>query len=203
MATPTEARPTTRPDWLAAEMPPGYRNRLEELQRLSRELDELGRFGRLLFTTGSDLGEIVRETLTSFALDVTDGGARSTPSIVVKLDSSRRLLLHVSAEAQPIQRRGSDLAHVFQMIHEVAGNDDRVVLVANHDLEKRPADRKDGIEPDALALVKRLGANVLSGPTLFALWSHALQNRDVAREGMERLHRQDGGVFVLPASLTV
>lgn len=192
-----------RPEWLAAELPPGYRNRLEEMQRLSKELEELGRFGRLLCTAGHELGDAVRDTLAALDLDTVATPGPTGTSIVVKLDATRRLLFHVSASEEAIQRRGADLAHVFHMLHELAGDNDRVVLVANHDPGTRPADRSEGMEADALGLLKRLGANYLPAPTLFALWSVSLQNRSLARAFIERLHAQDGGAFVLPAVMGV
>ena len=199
MTLATDARTTQRPDWLAAEMPPGYRNRLEELQRLSRELDELGRFGRLLYTAGDELGDAVRETFVALGFEPLATTRPTGTSIVVRLDSARRLLLHVSASQEIIQRRGEDLAHVFHMIHELAGDGDRVVLVANNSPGTRPADRREGVDADAVDLLTRLSVNYLPAPTLFALWTRSVQDRDLGHEFIERLHAQDGGPFVLPA----
>ena len=36
-----------RPNWLPAEMPPGYNTRMLEIQRLSEELRMMGQFGQL------------------------------------------------------------------------------------------------------------------------------------------------------------
>ena len=192
-----------RPDWLAAEMPPGYRNRLEEIQRLSKELEELGRFGRLLCTVGPELGDAVREALVALDFDIAEAPGLNGSAIVVKLDGTKRLLFLVSASEDTIQRRSDDLAHVFQMLHQIAGNGDRVVLVANNSPSTRPSDRGDGVDAEAVGLLKRLGANYVSAPTLFALWSTSLQSRDRARAVLDLLHAQDGGVFVLPALVGV
>jgi hypothetical protein len=199
MTSDTQA--LNRPDWLAAEMPPGYRNRLEELQRLTRELDELLRFGRLICDTGDELCDAVLQTLVALEFEATPGPRPS--SIVVNMDSGRRLLVHVSASDQVVQRRSPDLANVFQVIHEDAANGDRVVLVANHKPGTRPAERGDGVDGEALGLLKRLGANYMAGATLFALWSLSLQDRARSREMIDRLHLQDGGVFVLPVPVGV
>jgi hypothetical protein len=199
----TDTRALQRPDWVAAEMPPGYRNRLEELQRLSRELEELGRFGSLLCTVGSELSEAVRDTLVALELDAVTAPGQHDSSIIVNLDAQRRLLLHVSASDQVVQRRSQDLAHVFQIIHEQAGTGDRVVLIANHSPTVPPAQRGDGVDAEALSLLKRLGANYLAGPTLFALWSLSLQDRPRARATFDRIHAQDGGVFVMPVLVGV
>ena len=199
----TDMRALHRPDWVVAEMPPGYRNRLEELQRLSRELEELGRFGRLLCTVGLELRDAVWDVLVALELDAATAPGPNGSSIVVNLDRQRRLLLHVSASEQAIQKRSGDLAHVFQIIHEQAGNGDRVVLIANPTPDLRPADRRESVDAEALSLLKRLGANYVSGPTLFALWSLSLQDRPRARAIVDLIHAQDGGVFALPALVGV
>jgi hypothetical protein len=196
MATETPA--LHQPDWLAAEMPPGYRNRLEELQRLSRELEELGRFGRLLCAVGPELADAVREMLNALDLHpVAAPGASGSP-LVVRLDPGRRLFLYVSPSDNPVQRRSQELAHVFQIIHEQVTDGDRVVLIANHSPSVRPAERRDGVDAEAVSLLKRLGANYVAGPTLFTLWSLSLQDRKRAQAVFDRLHAQDGGVFLMP-----
>ncbi len=197
----TDARALNRPDWLAAEMPPGYRNRIEELQRLSRELDELMRFGRLLCDTGDELCDAVCQVLVALEFAAAPGLRPST--IVVRLDMGQRLLIHVSASDQIVQRRSPELANVFQLLHEDAANGDRVVLVANHNPATRPAERGEGVDGEALSLLKRLGANYMAGATVFALWSLSLQDRARARDMVDRLHTQDGGVFVLPVPVGV
>jgi len=194
----TETLALHQPDWLAAEMPPGYRNRLEELQRLARELEELERFGRLLCAVGPELGGAVRDMLAALELDIVAAPAGTESSIVVKLDSGRRLFLYVSPSEHPVQRRSQELAHVFQIIHEQASEGDRVVLIANHSPTVRPVERRYGVDAEAVSLLKRLGANYVAGPTLFTLWSLSLQDRKRAREVFDRIHAQDGGVFVMP-----
>ena len=194
----TETLALHQPDWLAAEMPPGYRNRLEELQRLSRELEELGRFGRLLCAVGPELGDAVRDMLAALELDTVAVPGDNGSSIVVKLDSGRRLFLYVSPSEHPVQRRSQELAHVFQIIHEQVTDGDRVVMIANHSPSVRPAERRDGVDAEAAGLLKRLGANYVAGPTLFTLWSLSLQDRTRAQAVFDRLHAQDGGVFLMP-----
>lgn len=186
------------PEWLAAEMPPGYNTRLLEIQRLSEELRGMGHFGRLLWTAGDELADAVRETFTALKFDVASMPGMPPSSVTVNVNGLRRLLLHVSPEEGPsIAKKGSDLARVFQMLHEFADDSDRIVLVENCDPSRRPADRCDPVEPDAMKLLRRLGANVLPAPTLFALWTLSLQDRDRARAAVERLHAQDGGTFEL------
>src|SRR5205823_4232368 len=89
------------PDWLAAEMPPGYRNRLEEMERLARDLEAMARFGRLLCAVGPELRDAVYDAFAALEFDVSP--VRN--DIIVSLDSRRRLLVHVSASVRPIKRR--------------------------------------------------------------------------------------------------
>jgi hypothetical protein len=117
---------------------------------------------------------------------------------VVRLDPGRRLFLYVSPSDNPVQRRSQELAHVFQIIHEQVTDGDRVVLIANHSPSVRPAERRDGVDAEAAGLLKRLGANYVAGPTLFTLWSLSLQDRTRAQAVFDRLHAQDGGVFLMP-----
>ena len=181
------------PEWLAAEMPPGYNTRLMEIQRLSDELRGMGHFGRLLWTVGDELADAVRETFVALKFDAAQTPGLPASALTVNLDARRRLLLHVSSAEGLIEKKSPDIAQVFQILHEVAGDDDRIVLVANCEPSRRPADRREAIDPEAMKLLRRLGANVLLAPTLFALWTLSLQDRDRARAAVERLHAQDGG----------
>ena len=199
----TDTRAGIGRDWVATEMPPGYHNRVAEIRRLSTELEEIGRFGRLLWAVGPDLSDAVRETLVALDFDTSTLPGLNGSAIAVKLDGMKRVLFHVSASENVIQRRSDDLARVFEMLHQTAGEGDRVVLVANHSPSTQPAKRGDGMDAEALALLKRLGANYLPAPSLFALWTLSLQDRPRARTIVDRLHEQDGGVFVLPVAVGV
>jgi hypothetical protein len=183
------------PDWLVDEMPPGYQTRAAEIQRLSDELWQMGRFGRLLCSVGDELAEAVRETFNALGCQTEPGPTNE--GTTVKLDAHRRLLLHVSAADTVIQKKGSELPVVFQMLHELADDTDRVVLVANPSPSIRPADRPDSVSAEALNLLQRLGANLVTGPTMFALWTLSLKDANRAHAWVERLHEQDGGIFVL------
>jgi len=185
------------PDWLAAEMPPGYRNRVFEIQRISEELRAMERFGGLLWQTGPELAEAVHDAFAALGFDchVTPG---ADTSVVVKLDPFLRLLIDVSATSDVIRKRSTEISRVFQTLHETAEDGDRVVLVANGDREIRPADRPEAASPDALDLLRRLGVNMLTGPTVFGLWMLSLDERERARSYAKRLHEQDGGVFAIP-----
>ena len=85
------------PDWVIAEMPPGYQNRVAEIRRLTEELKDMDRFSRLLWTIGPELRESVRDVFAALKFDaeLMNGPAESV--VAVGLDVNRRLLLHVSA----------------------------------------------------------------------------------------------------------
>ena len=115
--------------------------------------------------------------------------------VAVKLGANRQLLLHVMASDGPIKKKDPELSRVFQMLHESDTDVTRVVLVANSEPGKAPADRGDGIGPDALAFLSRMGVNVVTTPVVFKLWMLSLQDRERARVFVERLYEQDGGAF--------
>src|SRR5258706_8103445 len=98
------------PHWVAAEMPPGYNNRLEEIRRLSEDLRAMGRFGRLLWTVGDDLAEAVHESFAALKFDGSRSPGAADSSLVVHLDSRRRLLLHVSTSEATLQKKNAELA---------------------------------------------------------------------------------------------
>lgn len=189
----------TAPDWLAAEMPPGYQTRFAEIQRLSAEIQSMDRIGRVLWEIGPPLQEAVCEVLAALKCDVASTSAVSVSVINVRLDSKRRLLIHVAETDEPIEKKSAELAHVFRLLHEVAGDGDRVVLLATSHRSTRPKDRAELLTPDALRLLSRMGANVLSTGALFSLWMLSFQHATKARAALDQLHAQDGGLFTPPS----
>jgi hypothetical protein len=179
-----------------AEMPPGYETRLWEIQRMSAELHAMDRIGRVLWETGEPLRDAVGAVFGALKCEV-DATPGSAGPMVVKLGDSRRLLLVVSGAAGPIQKSDEELAQVFRAVQLAAGND-RVVYVANNDPATPPADRPDSVLPEALDVLHKIGANVVTTATLFRLWRLSLEDQQKARKILERLHAQDGGLFVVP-----
>lgn len=191
------ARPTVAetPDWVVAEMPPGYQTRMAEIQRLSEDLHAMDEIARVLWQTGEPLKHAVRALVATLKCEVESAPGADGP-IAVKLDTTRRLLLHVAGPSGAIQKTSEDLANAFQIL-QFADDRDRVVLVANADAGARLSDRPDPVMPDALKVVQRMGLNVLETSTLFRLWRLSMENQGKARTLLERLHAQDGGPFVL------
>jgi hypothetical protein len=186
------------PDWAIKEMPSGYQTRIAEIERLSADIREMDRFARLLCEIGEPLEQVVRDVFAGLKFDV----APITPGVpsqfVVKLEDRRRLLVLVSSAESTIQKQSEAIEQVFHLVHKVAGEGDRVVLVANVDRHRPPSERADALAPDALALLRRLGANYLPSSTLFSVWMQSLQDQHRAFAALERLHALDGDVFPRP-----
>ena len=195
MSERTQPAPAQAPDWVAAEMPPGYETRRVEIQRLSADLHAMDRIGHVLWETGDLLRDAVGALFGALKCDV-DATAGTAGPITVKLGDARRLLIVVSGAASPIQKTNEELAQAFQVV-QFATEDDRVVFVANNDPETPPADRADPILPDALGVLQRMGVDVVTTATLFKLWRLSLEDQQKARKALERLHAQDGGSFVV------
>ncbi|RPJ82236.1 MAG: hypothetical protein EHM13_09235 [Acidobacteria bacterium] len=185
------------PEWIAAEMPPGYRTRLFEIQRLSDDLHAMDFIGRVLWETGDLLRNAVIAVFGELKCEV-DATPGTAGPIAVKLDEPRRLLLVVSGAASALQKTDEELARAFQAV-QFAAADDRVVLVVNNDPAMPPAVRPDPVLPDALDVLQRMGVDVMTTGTLFRLWRLSLEDQQKARKALERLHAQDGGPFVLPS----
>jgi hypothetical protein len=174
-------------------MPPGYQNRVAEIQRLMSDLQEMGQFGSLLYQVGPELGEVARRVFAAMKFDAEMMTGPVASAIAVRLDANRRLLLIPSAATDPIQKKGPELAQVFQLLQEVAHeNNDRVALLTNADPGTRPADRAAAITPDALTFLTRMGASHLQASTLFTLWKMSLTDAAYARTQVDRLHEQVG-----------
>jgi hypothetical protein len=188
------------PDWVVAEMPAGYQNRLSEIQRLIADLREMGRFARLVYEVGPALADAMRDVFAALKLETELLQGPSATGVLAALDRKRRLVLIASDAAAPIDRRSPDVAAVFHTLQDVTEESDRVALVTNVDAERRPADRSVQLTPDALAFLTRMGASHVTGSTLFNLWKLSLQDMDRARAQLERLHAEAPGTFELSAS---
>jgi hypothetical protein len=197
MAERTQAALTEAPEWMIAEMPPGYQTRLSEIERLSADLKAMDRIGRVLWETGEPMRDAVGALFVALKCEV-DAAPGSAGPIVVKLDESRRLLLVVSGSASPIQKTDEALAHAFRAVQFSSVND-RVVFVANPDPATPPADRPDPALPDALGMLQRMGVAVVTTATLFRLWRLWYEDQPKARKALERLLAEDGGLFTIPA----
>jgi len=192
------------PEWVVEEMPPGYQNRVAEIQRLAADLQDMGRFGRLLWQVGPELNEAVRDVFVALKFDTDWARGSAESGVAVKLEGNRRLLLYASAATETIHKKSVELARVFQVLHEVAEDSDRVVLVTNSDPGTKPGARAEAMTPEALNFLVRMGASHLPATTLFTLWKLSLQNPDRAHAQVEKLYAHAAaGTFELPVSALV
>jgi len=181
------------PEWLVAQMPPGYRNRYEEIQRLSGEIKGMDRLGRLLWEGGTPLREAVHEAFDALKteLEWLDDGT----CLAVRLDSARRLLIHVASADGPLEKKSEAVAGAFRVLQELAGKDDRTVLLTTGERDVPPKERGDTVAAEAHDLLRRMGVNVLPATTLFNIWMLSLTELAEARTYLDLLHGQDGGAF--------
>jgi hypothetical protein len=197
MIAATQAAPVNVPAWVAAEMPPGYRTRLLEIERLTADLRSMDAVARVLWEAGAPLRDAVATLFSALECDV-EPTPGSGGAVVVSLGDGRRLLLVVSGTVSPVQKTHEELGRAFQAV-QFAGANDRVVFVANGEPAVQPSERTDPVAPDAAGMLQRMGANITTGPMLFKLWRLSHEDRQKARKAIERLHSQDGGPFALPA----
>ncbi|MCX6543202.1 MAG: hypothetical protein NTV05_02170 [Acidobacteria bacterium] len=188
---------TQAPEWMIAEMPPGYQTRLWEIERQSAELRAMDAIGRVLWETGEPLRDAVGAVFAVFKCEV-DAAPGAAGPIVVRLGESRRLLLVVSGTASPVQKTDEELAQAFREVQFASAND-RVALVVNNDPATPPAGRPDPALPDALSVLQRMSVNVVTTATLFKLWRLWYEDQQKARKILDRLHAQDGGPFIIPS----
>ena len=185
--------PSPAPDWLVAEMPPGYQTRFAEIQRLSAEMNAMDRMARLLWDTGPSLREAVTEAFAALKYDVESSPADAT-AIVVKLDARRRLLVRVADGNGVVEKKSPELAHVFRMVQELGGDNDRTLLVTSGDPTVPPKARGPAVTPEALKLLSQIGVNIMPAAMLFTAWSVAQQDPPLARGYMDKVHAMDGGL---------
>ncbi len=196
MAAVTQVEFGQAPDWIAAEMPPGYQTRLLEIQRLSSELRTMDGIGRVLWEAGQPLSDAV---CALFGVIKCDPGTTPGPAgaITVNLGGSRRLLLVVAGAVTPIEKTSEELARAFQAV-QYAEAGDWVVLVVNNDPATPPQERPNPVLPEALGMLERMGVDVVTTGTLFRLWRLSCEDHQKAVKTLDRLHAQDGGAFVIP-----
>ena len=197
MTERTNAAPTEVPEWVSAEMPPGYQTRLWEIERLSADLEAMDRIGCVLWESGQPLRDAVVAVFQALKFEVNASPGTVGP-LAVKFDDSHRLLLVVSGSTSPTQKTDEELAQAFRAV-QLASANDRVVFVANNGPATPPAERPDPVLPDALGVLQRMGVAVVTTVTLFRLWRLWYEDQPKARKFLERLLAEDGGLFTIPS----
>jgi hypothetical protein len=183
------------PDWVLAEMPPGYQTRRLEIERLAAELRDMDAIARVLWENGPPLEAAAAAIFTSMRCEVDPASGTGSP-LLVNLDGRHRLLVHVARGGAPIEKTSDDVTRAFQFV-QYAGERDRVVVVPGNESDAAPSNRAASVQPDALKVLQRMGVNVLEPPALFRLWRLSFEDAARARALLERLHAQDGGSFTV------
>jgi hypothetical protein len=196
MSAAMPTAPANAPAWMLAEMPPGYRTRLEEIERLSADLQAMDRIGSVLWAAGAPLEDGVRAVFAALKCEV-EAAPGAAGAIVARIGDSRRLLLFVSGATDPVEKTDEELAQAFRVVQS-ASADDRVVFVAGNDASTPPAERPDPVRPGALDVLQRMGVVVVATAALFSLWRLSYEDPPKMRKALDRLHAQDGGPFAIP-----
>ena len=184
------------PDWISTEMPPGYRTRLLEIERLSDELHAMDAVGRVLWETGEPLQDAVATLFGDLKCEVEAFQGAAGP-IAVALGPSQRLLVVAADSPGPVHKTHPDITRAFQAV-QAAGPNDRVVFLPPNDPDTPPAARPDPVLPDARALLERMGVQTVTTSDLFRLWRLGLEDRHKAHKALERLHAEEGKVAAAP-----
>jgi len=193
--SPSSVPESAPPEWLVAKMPPGYRNRYEEMQRVSNVIKGMDKVGQLLWECGAPLEEAAQEAFLALKTGVEwlDGHA----ALVVGLEGGRRLLVHIAQEEGPLAKKSGALTAAFRVLQDLAGPNDRTVLLATSDRTVAPEERGETVTAEGVDLLKRMGVTVLPAAELFTLWTTSLTDLKDARAGLDQLHAQDGGTFTV------
>ena len=149
----------------------------------------------MLWRTGRPLSRSVAELFVALGCRVEVLDDEELPGLLVGLDADHRFIAQPVGDTAAVPRRSPAITRLLHDLQEAADHD-RLVLVVNAHCQTPLAARPDDLlEPDALRLIQRLGANVVSTATLFGIWKYALRDMDAAKKSLVRLHGQDGGVF--------
>jgi len=181
------------PDWMPAEMPPGYRTRLLEIERLSADLQAMDAIGRVLWATGEPLTDAVARLFAELKCGV-EASQGAGGRICVTLGPSQRLLVLVSQSPGPVHRAHEEITRAFQAV-QFADASDRVVFLAQGDTSTPPMDRSDPVLPDARDLLEKMDVEVVSTTSVFKLWRLWLEDQQKARRALESLHAEEGMVL--------
>jgi hypothetical protein len=184
------------PAWVAAELPPAYADLARQIAALREEARRFEDIAGVLWQTGPPLMLSVRHLFAALGFETDLAVIDRSYSLRVSLDGQRRLLVEAAGDIAPLQRKSPPVSRLLRALQEDAGEHDRLVLAVNAFCDlPLDARRGDPVAPDALRLLQRLGANVVTTATLFGLWKYSLTDVDAARRSILQLHGQDGGIY--------
>jgi hypothetical protein len=198
-SVPAPAALTTRgesPEWVVPHLPPQCAEIVRQIAALRQQAAAFERVAAVLWQSGPDLLEALRELFVALQLEVEAAGDGRPYDLKITLADGGSLLVQVVAGDQRIDRRAPVLARVLETLQGHTEEHDRVVLATNLfpdvPLDRRPDDQ---VTPDAMRLIQGLGANVVPTRTLFGIWKSSLEDPAQAKRSIMNLHAMDGGMF--------
>ena len=189
------------PRWIANELPSRYEDVCKEIEQLAQERDLMGRMARLLWQTGHPLNEAVRDAFIAFGChaEMTEPGA--TYDVTVTLATGqRRLLIEVTGIEGNIQKKSNKITQLLSAAQEVAEEHDRIILAVNAYRDRAVGERSELeiVTPNALKLLVRVGATVITTASVFETWKLSLANLaniEVSRRWVDALYAAPPGLF--------
>lgn len=187
---------TTTPDWVIPELPQAYGEIATKMAALRDEAQKYEKMAAVLWQTGRPLADGVAAIFSHLQYEVAPSDDASSYRMRVNLGGDRFLIVQVAGASEAIDRKSPAITELLRVLQEEASEKDRLVLALNswRDL---PVDarKKEHITPEALKLIQRVGANVVTTATLFGIWKYSLTNVEAARKSVMNLYSLDGGFF--------
>jgi hypothetical protein len=199
MAVMTEAEVMVsggQPGWITAELPPRYGELAAQIAALQNEARSYEEVAAVLWQTGPALTHAVRRLFGALQLEAVPADPDANYDLCVYLDGGRRLLVAVAGSVETVDRKAPVIGRVLATLQQDAGEHDRVVVVSNAYCETPLTSRREEpVTPDALKLIRGLGANVVASATLFGIWRYSFKDPQGAKKSLMNLHTQEGGIF--------
>ena len=183
------------PVWLAGELPARYAEIFAEIDALKQEAHRIEEMGSLLWQTGVPLVYAVRNAFASMGFSTEVAERPASYDVGVHLDRGHRLLVHVAALSDVVDRTSPKITQILQTLQFDATEQDRVVFIVNAHYNKPFQDRPDPVTSDALKLIAGLGAILMTTSTLYAALTYSLRDLTDARKIVNNLHGFLGGLY--------
>ena len=196
MAEPEVMVSNGQPGWITGELPPRYAELAAQIAALQSEASSYEDVAGVLWQTGAPLMQAVRKLFGALQLEAVPADPGSTYDLCVHLDGGRRLLVSVAGSPDGVDRKAPIIGRVLSTLQQEANELDRVVVVSNAYCDTPLTARRDEpVTPDALKLIRGLGANVVATATLFGIWRYSFKDSQGAKKSLMNLHTQEGGIF--------
>jgi hypothetical protein len=192
-----EPTPGALPKWVADLMPPRYGEVMKQIDEFREEHRRLRSMAALLWETGDNLSEAVRDLFDALGYEASLTAKGATYDVTVSMGVDRRLLVEVTGIEGALKKDSKKIGQVLQALQKEAGPQDRVTVALNAHRQKPPQERA-GVEivtKEALSLLTGLEANIVTTSTLFEIWKTSLEDTEAAKKRIEELYTLSGGHF--------